>query len=308
MEAIAVVGPTASGKSEVALALAHQLDGEIVCCDSVQVYRGFDIGSAKPTAAERQSVAHHCLDVADWFEDFNAQQYAELALSQIRATRERGRTPIVCGGTGLYLRALRFGLAPLPPSHAATRAELAAAEDARPGALHAMLAEVDPDSARRIHPNNRHHLIRAVEIFRLTGQPPSRVRRAHNFEAARVNMRVFALHWPPARLKERIRARSERLLEQGLREEVERLLASGVAPGCRPMRSVGYREACAVALGEAPASGLCERIARSTTAYARRQRTWFRKEAQLEWLDCGAQRDAAAAILAQLQGPSAGCR
>jgi len=296
-QVLAIVGPTASGKSDVALALAGGDGGEIISCDSVQVYRGFTIGCAKPSDAEQAQTVHHLIDVVEWNEPFDAQLFRKMATLAIDGAGQRGRRPIVCGGTGLYLRALRWGLADTPPADPALRSKLAEREQASPGSLFQMLQEKDPASAQRIEPRNLVQIIRALEIGELTGEPASVVRGRHGFRTEQVPMRVVALEWPRDVLRERIVSRSRQMIEKGLLDEVRGLLRAGVAPDCRPMTSVGYREACAVVLGHAPEGGLAERIATSTWRYAKRQLTWLRKERDIEWVAVTGAEQAIAAVL-----------
>lgn len=281
-QTLAIVGPTASGKSSVAQAVARRTGAVIINCDSVQVYRGFEVGCAKATAAERREVEHQLLDMVDWHEDFDAQRYREAAMGVLAQARVAGRSVVVCGGTGLYLRALRWGLASLPGADPGLRDRLLAEERRTPGFLHASLLRVDPVSAAEIHPHNHVRTLRALEIEALTGQPASVWRRAHGFRDEQVSMRLVFLQWPVSLLRQRIVARTHRILETGLLEETERLLEEGVDPACRPMRSVGYLEAVKVTLGQASPEALATRIVQSTTAYARRQRTWFRRERDLD--------------------------
>jgi tRNA dimethylallyltransferase len=282
---IALAGPTASGKSSLALALCAAQGGELVSCDSVQVYRGFEIGCAKPTAAERARVPHHLLDVAAWDEPFDAQRYRELAVAALADVRARGRLPVLCGGTGLYLRTLRWGLVEVPPGSPALRAELYAEEERQPGAAWRRLSELDPESARSIERNNLVYVVRALEITLQSGEPASAVRARHGFEREVVPMRVVAVDWPAVVLRERIVTRVTAMLAAGLLDEVAGLLASGVRPECRPMRSLGYKECAEVVRNEAPRAGLEERIVSATVAYARRQRTWLRRERGVRWLE-----------------------
>jgi tRNA dimethylallyltransferase len=291
---LAVSGPTASGKTTVAVGIAERLGGEIVACDSVQVYRGFEIGSAKPTAQEKSRAPHHVIDVVDWNEAFDAARYRELAARAARDIRERGKQPILCGGTGLYLRALRFGLVDAPPADQTLRRRLMDEEAGDPGSLYRRLAEVDPDTARRTEPANTVHIVRALEIWEQTGRKPSAVRAGHGFAREEVPMRVVALRWPAEVLRERIAQRSAQMVHGGLLDEVSRLLDAGVSLDCRPMQAVGYREAVAVVVGNAPEAGLADRIAKSTRALARRQRTWLRRERGVEWLDAEGGLDAVA--------------
>ena len=282
---IAVVGPTASGKSHLAMAIAKSMGGEIVSCDSVQVYHGFEIGCAKPSSVDRATVPHHLLDVARWDEPFDAARYRELARAAVKDIVARGARPILCGGTGLYLRALRWGLMEVPTADEKLRAQLNAEAGRDLGALVARLRAVDPDSADSIDTRNPVRVIRALEIYELTGQPASVLRQAHGFKTEDLPMRVIVLRWPNDLLRQRIEERAQTMMREGFLEEVEGLLRIGVDPQARPMRSVGYKEAVAVVLGEAPRSGLVERVVQSTWAYARRQRTWFRGERDAEMVD-----------------------
>ncbi len=282
---LAIVGATASGKTALAIAVAERCAGEIVGCDSVQVYRGFDVGAAKPTAEEQARAPHHLVDVVDWDEPFDAARYVDLAEATIAQIVNRGGRPILCGGTGLYLRALRFGLVDVPPADPALRESLEQSEAAAPGSLFARLRAEDPQSAAVIDPHNRVQVIRALEILELTGEPASALRARHGFTRELVPMRVVLLLRGRDQLRERIATRSRAMLEAGLLDEVEALLAAGVTPDCRPLRSVGYREACAVVRGEESRQGLAERIAISTWHYAKRQLTWFRKERDVESLE-----------------------
>lgn len=283
--ALAIVGPTGSGKSTVALRLAEACGGEIVSCDSVQVYRDFVVGCAKPTLQERLRVPHHLLDLVDWHESFDAARYVKHARAALSDIEARGAIPIVCGGTGLYLRALRWGLVELPPRDPTTRARLEAEEREQPGVLYERLTVLDPETARRTEPHNLVHIIRALEIGELTGKPASVVREAHGFRDEEVPLEVVALRWPRDLLRRRIEARAAQMLTDGLLEEVQQLFAQGVSASCRPMRSVGYQETCDVVLGAAPRAGLEERIAVATWAYARRQVTWLRRERSVRWID-----------------------
>ena len=277
---IAIVGPTASGKSAAALKVAEARGGEIVSCDSVQVYRGLDVGTAKPTAAERARVPHHVIDVVAPDEPFSAARYAELADRAIAEVRARGREPIVCGGTGLYLRALRFGLFDAPPRDAALRERLYDEERARPGALHARLGAVDPESAARLQPRDLVRVVRALEVEALTGVPLSRHHAAHA-PVERHVMQVLVLD-PRAALDARIAARADAMLAAGLLDETRALVAryGGELPA---LASVGYRESVAHLAGRLTLAELAPAIVRATRRYARRQRTWFRKEPGARW-------------------------
>ena len=281
---LAVVGATASGKSSVALRLAERHGAEILSCDSVQVYRGFAIGCAKPTAEEQARVRHHLIDVVDWHQEFDAQRYCALAAEAIGAAHSSGRRMILCGGTGLYLRALRYGLIDAPERDVALRERLYAEEKARPGVLYERLQSVDPTTARRTEPKNLVHVVRALEIHATTGELPSALRAKHGFNEERVPMRVVAIDWPREILRERIAARVSSMIAHGLVDEVKGLLEQGVAEDCRPMRAVGYREVCEFLRGTLAREELPRRITQATWEYARRQYTWLRREKDVMWL------------------------
>lgn len=281
---VAIVGPTASGKSALAMDFCLQNGGEIISCDSVQVYRDFEIGCAKPTGDERRQVPHHLIDVADWSEEFDAQRYCRLALASVTSCYKRGRWPVFCGGTGLYLRALRFGLIDVPQVDPNLRHSLMDEELQTPGALYKRLQILDPASADVISPNNLVYIARALEIALQTGEQPSRLRAAHGFREEKLKMQVFAIDWPAAVLKERIGQRVKKMLQQGLIEEVQVLLKRGVSPTCRPMASIGYRQVCDVLLHGAPSEQLETQIVQQTWRYAKRQLTWLKRERGVSWI------------------------
>jgi tRNA dimethylallyltransferase len=286
---LCLVGPTASGKSALALRLAQQLGGEILSADSMQIYRGFDIGTGKPTATERELVPHHLLDVAAPLETWDAARWADEAARVIADVRGRGKVPIVCGGSFLWVRALVWGLADAPRGDDALRARHRswAEAEGRP-ALHARLAEVDPTSAARLAPNDFVRVSRALEVFELTGVPLSQVQAAHGFREQRYAVRLLGVARERSELDELIVTRVRGMLAAGLVSEVERLLADGFAEA-RAMGSVGYRQ-----VREAQAAGtvgdeaaLADAIVRATRVFARRQRTWLRDQ-PVEWLPADA--------------------
>ena len=270
------------------MALAQALDTDILSCDSVQVYRKFNIGSAKPTSQQQALVTHHLIDMVDWESRFDAEQYRREALNVLRRLKAEGKESVVLvGGTGLYLRLLRWGVIDVPASDIALREGLEAEEKVNPGSLWKRLHEVDPESAEKTAPENIRHLSRALEIYLSTGQTASEVRKAHGFAQEEVPMWVFELGWSPEMLRARIRARLEAMLKSGWIEEVKALLDEGISPNCTPMKAVGYRELCAFLEGRDSSDDLENRIFKSTWRYARRQRTWFRKERALEKLCVG---------------------
>ena len=270
---VVVAGPTGSGKSALAMALASELAGEIINCDSVQVYRGFDIGAAKVTAAERQRVPHHLLDVAEAHDSFDAALFATAAHAAKSEILARGALPLVVGGTGLYLRALLGqGWNSDLPQDPELRAKLATLSTSE---LHEQLQRLDAKRAAELHPNDRVRLLRAVELVTLLGKPLN--------EAGFTGITppdpaafVIVLEPPRAKLHERIAARTRLMLESGLIEEVRALIAAGVSPSCKPMQSIGYKQVCDYLAGQLGQAELAEAIMAATRQYAKRQCTWFR--------------------------------
>jgi tRNA dimethylallyltransferase len=298
---VAVVGPTASGKSALALRLARERSGEIVSCDSLQVYRGLDIGSAKPTGAERAEVAHHLVDVVDPDQPFSAAEYARLARAALGGIRARGRLAIVAGGTGLYLRALLRGLFEGPSRDPALRVRLEALAarfgDAR---LHRLLGRVDREAAARIAPSDRVRVVRALEVFRATGRPISEAQRRGGTPLE--GFRVLTVGLDPGRagLRRAVEARTRRMLDGALLGEVRGLLARGYSPGLRPLQAIGYRQAVAVVHGTLSREAAEREIVTETMRFAKRQMTWFRHQAVVAWF--AGEDEAAAAVGAWLDG------
>ena len=280
---LAIVGPTATGKTALAVETAERVGGEIVGADSVQVYRGFDVGSGKPSAAERSRAPHHLVDVLDPLDAADAASWADRAAAEVEAIRERGRVPIVCGGSFLWVKALVHGLAPTPAASAPIRARhRATVESLGRAALHAALRQVDPESADRLHPNDVVRVSRALEVHELTGRPMSAWHAEHAFGAARVEAQLVALACPTAELTARIESRAAHWLATGWIEEVESLLARGFG-AARAMGSVGYAQVRAALSGELPRADLLPAIVRATRVFARRQRTWLNRE-PVTWL------------------------
>jgi tRNA dimethylallyltransferase len=285
-EILTVVGPTASGKTELAIRLAERFGGEVIGADSVQVYRRFDLGSGKPTAEERARAPHHLIDVADPLDPLDAQRYADLAGRALADVRARGRVPIVCGGTFLWVRALVLGLAPAPPADPAIRARhhaLAAAEGR--AALHAELAKVDPESAARLSPNDLVRVSRALEIHELSGKPQSAWFAEHGFRESRHRARFLGVQRERDEIDRRIEARTLAWLEAGWVDEVRHLIAEGYGEA-RAMGSVGFRQVKEHLEGAIPEGELKAAIVRATRVFVRRQRTWIRDE-PVHWVKLG---------------------
>ena len=286
-ELLVVAGETASGKTAFALGLARNAPATIVGADSVQVYRGFDVGSGKPTKEELGDVPHALLDVAEPGEPFDAARFVAMADAEIARAREQGRTPIVCGGTFLWIKALVWGLAEAPSPPKALRDALNE-EAARLGspAMHARLQAIDPKTAARLHPNDALRIVRALEVHALTGRPLSALHEEHGFRSMRHRARIVAIRHARADLEKRIAARVESMLARGWIDEVRALVAKGYGE-TRPMQSVGYAEVKAFVDGAIPRDELAVRITRATKIFARRQRTWL-KSAPVEWIDAAA--------------------
>lgn len=281
---VVLAGPTAVGKTELAVELCRRFGAEVISADSVQVYRGLDIGSAKPTPAERAAAPHHLIDVAGPEEEFDAARFAALAEQALAGLRRRGRRALVAGGTGLYLRALLWGLAPLPRPEPGLRERLLAEwEELGGAALHARLAGLDPQAAGRIHPHDRQRVVRALEVCLATGRPLSQAQKEHGFRRARHPHLLVGLTRPREELHRRIDRRCRRMWEAGLVEEVRGLVAAGVPAGARSLGSLGYRQAAAFLAGEMSEEEALADMARATRAYAKRQLTWFRGMQGINW-------------------------
>ncbi len=280
---LVIAGPTASGKTAAALQLARMLGGELVGADSVQVYRGFDVGSAKPTSEELDGVPHHLIDVLDPDEKIDAMGFARLADTAVADVAARGRVPIVVGGTGLWLRALLRGLVDLPQPDPALRRRLEEqAEEFGSPALHRRLAGVDPTSAATIHPNDTLRIVRALEVWEQTGQPLGELRAEHALGAPRYAALFVVLQPTAEASRARIEARVDRMLAADWIGETRRLLERW-PPWARAFGSVGYKQIVAHLHGELSLPDTRDAIVKATRIYARRQRTWFNKEPGVDW-------------------------
>jgi tRNA dimethylallyltransferase len=275
---VAILGPTASGKSALGLALAERIAGEIVCCDSMQVYRGMDIGTGKPTAEEQRQCPHHLLDLVEPGEDFHAATWAQQARQVIDDIRARGHLPIIVGGTGLYFRALRGGLFEAPPSDPGIRARhKAEAEALGVPALHEKLKTIDPEAAGRILPGDLVRISRALEIFEQTGVPISELRKRAAEAPLPWPLHVIVLDYPMPELRARIHKRVDAMMAAGFLAEVDRLRSAGYG-STRALAALGYKQLSAHLAGTLSLEQAVLETKTATCAYARRQRTWFRRE------------------------------
>ena len=283
---LVVGGPTAVGKTACAVRLAERLSGEIVNADSMQVYRRMDAGTAKPTADERARAVFHVVDVVDPDYPFNAGDFVRLADEAIADIAARGRVPIVCGGTGMYVRALVRGLIEAPPVDRGRREELYAVEAERgAGALHAMLAEIDPDKAASIPPADLLRIVRALEVYEQTGETMSALHERHAASPPRYDAFTACLTMDRERLYARIDDRVDRMVAAGLVGEVRGLLTGGAARESNAMQGLGYRQLAAHLAGECSEGEAIERIKRDTRRFAKRQYTWFRNQPGVRWYD-----------------------
>ena len=285
---LVIVGPTASGKTRMAVELAKAHNGEVVSADSMQIYRRMDIGTAKPTAEEMDGVPHHMIDVADPEEDFSVARYVEMASACVDGILSRGKLPIVAGGTGLYVDSLLSGrtFAAFSPD-SSLRKELEAELAERGGeAMLAELSRVDPEAAARLHPNDHKRIVRALEVYRSTGRTISEHNRETRALPPRYEALTIGLNFQDrADLWARIDARVDAMVETGLVAEVEGLLDRGFREGVTAPQAIGYKEIVEALDGFISLDEAVERIKLATRRYAKRQRTWFRKDARIRWLD-----------------------
>ena len=283
---ICIAGPTASGKTALAVALAKELDGEVVSCDSMQIYRRMDIGTAKPTREEMEGIPHHMLDVAEPQEDFSVSRYCEMATPIVDDIVARGKIAIIAGGTGLYMDSLVRGNSFAPYPATGMRQKLEQQADAQGmDAMLRLLNTIDPDAARRLHPSDRKRIIRALEVYYETGETIT----AHNLKTQAVPPRYtpvwLGLDFEPRQaLYDRIDLRVDIMLRQGLVEEIRQLLASGIPAGCTAMQAIGYKEFVAALSGSGTIREAADQVRQASRHYAKRQLTWFRRNPNIHWL------------------------
>ena len=288
---VAILGPTATGKSALGIALARQFEGEVVSCDSTAVYRGFDIGTDKVPLSQQQGVPHHMVDVADPTEAYSAARYAREAAAVIRAVTARGRLPVLVGGTGLYYRALTRGFFPGPARDSVLRGRLDRIAARRgPESLHRWLRRVDPASAGRIQPRDQKRLVRALEVYCLTGRPLTEHCADTVSPLPEYAVQAFALQITADATTERVARRVDEQFARGLLDEVRALLASGIPESAHPFTGLVYRQALEHLRGVRDEAATRELIVRENRRYSRRQLIWFRKEPNLQWIHASGER------------------
>jgi len=283
---IVILGPTASGKSSLGISLAEKLDGEILVCDSTQVYRHFNIGTAKVPPGDQRGIPHHLVDLVEPNEVFTAGEFRTRALEALAGVTSRGKLPVLTAGTGLYLRALLEGLADAPTRSEELRERLQQ-KDSQHGHeyLYRMLARLDPESARRIAPRDTQKIIRALEMRLLTGKPVGEIHRRGRSALAGYSITKIGLNSPREGLHARINARTEAMLAAGWLDEVRSLIVSGIPADAKPFQFIGYSELRAHLEGRASLPEAIEQIQRATRQFSKRQITWFRREKDVHWLN-----------------------
>ncbi len=286
-ELLIVCGPTASGKTAVAVEICREIGGEVVSADSMQIYRGMDIGTAKPTEEEKRGVPHHLLDIIDPGETYSVAAYREKAVEAIEDIFARGKIPVVCGGTGLYIDALTrpMGFSAQGDESIRRRLEEIAEQGGGRDRLHDMLREVDPESADRLHVNDVRRVVRALEVHQLTGRTLTEQRSLDRAREGAYRGRHYGLSWPREALYHRIDRRVLEMVQAGLTNEVEALLKGGLGAGATAMQGIGYKEIARALTGECALDEAVSRIQQATRNYAKRQLTWFRRDERVKWIE-----------------------
>ena len=284
---ICIAGPTASGKTALAVELAKELNGEVVSCDSMQVYKRMDIGTAKPTEEEMQGIPHHMIDVAEPYEDFSVSRYCEMAAPIVDDIVTRGKTAVIAGGTGLYMDSLIRGntFAPFPSTGVREKLEAQADSEGMEEML-SRLSSIDPEAAARLHLSDRKRIIRALEVYLETGQTITEHNRKTQLIPPKYTPLWLGMDFADrAELYRRIDLRVDLMLEMGLISEIQGLLASGIPPKCTAMQAIGYKEFVNALYGEETVAQAAEEVKKSSRHYAKRQLTWFRRNPKLHWLN-----------------------
>jgi len=281
---VVLVGPTAGGKTGLALNLARSLGAEIISADAVAVYKGLNIGSAKPAPEEQRLVRHHLIDVVHPHQEFTAAKFVELARQAVTEITKRGGRVLVAGGTGLYVKAMLGGLFKAPAVNSELRQKLQAQARTDPRGLHLRLAQADPQAAARLNPRDSVRVIRALEIFLQTGRTMTQLQQEHGFRERPYQTLILGLKVSRKPLAERIEARTKAMFEQGLVEEVAGLLAQGIDPQAKPMQSIGYKQVVALIQGQISQEEAVRQTVSQTKKLAKRQMTWFRANPDVLWL------------------------
>ncbi len=291
---LVIVGPTAVGKTEIAIKVAQRLDGEIISADSMQIYRGMNIGTAKPTLEEQAGILHHMIDIVDPGEPFSVADYQKMAREKIKEVADRGRLPILAGGTGLYVRAVidPYNFIPANTDWDLRSRLRQQARELGLEALYNRLSEVDPVAAERIHPNDERRIIRALEVYQTTGQPLSFWEQQPDEQRPIYDLIMIGLHRPRPELYDRINRRVDLMLEHGLLEEAQNLLAQGLDEKFIANQAIGYKEFFAYLRGEESLAEATEKLKQGTRRYAKRQLTWFRADRRIHWVQVGENRTA----------------
>ncbi|MGI6357199.1 MAG: tRNA (adenosine(37)-N6)-dimethylallyltransferase MiaA [Bacillota bacterium] len=290
---LVIVGPTAVGKTELSLTLAKRLRGEIISADSMQVYQGMDIGTAKPSLEEQQAVPHHLIDVVKPGEPFSVADFQQLARQRISEITERGRLPILAGGTGLYVRAVidHYNFIPADTDWKLRERLRRQAQEAGLASLYRWLQSVDSVAAARIHPQDERRIVRALEVYQTTGQPLSFWEQQGKGHGERYDLQMFGLTRPRQQLYDRINRRVDLMVKQGLLEEAQRLLHQGLDENFIANQAIGYKELFTYLRGEEGLDDAVERLKQNTRRYAKRQLTWFRADQRIQWLDVSLYQD-----------------
>jgi len=285
---IVIGGPTASGKTAAAVRLCQKIGGEVVSSDSMQIYRGMDIGTAKPFPDEMGGIPHHLMSIADPGEKYSAAAYRELAIQAINGIYASGRKPVVCGGTGLYIDALTKPMSFADHTgNEALRAELTSLSETLVGKLklHNMLREIDPESADRLHINDVRRVIRAIEVYKMTGRTITEQAKLDSQREGDFDVIMFALSWPREVLYDRINRRVDDMMQLGLVDEVKHLLNNGLTKGSTAMQALGYKEIVQALDGEISMEDAVDAIKQGSRHYAKRQLTWFRRDERVHWIE-----------------------
>lgn len=300
---LVIVGPTAVGKTDIAIQLAHKLQGEVVSADSMQVYRGMDIGTAKPTPAEQEDIPHHLIDIVEPGEPFSVAEYQTMAREKITEIGQRGHLPILAGGTGLYVRAVidHYNFIPADTDWELRAKLRRQAAEAGLDALYQWLQEVDPVVAQRIHPNDERRIVRALEVYQTTGQPLSFWEQQVDDSQPLYDLLMVGLTRPREELYDRINQRVDLMVQAGLIDEARRLLQAGLKEDFIARQAIGYKELFAYLRGEETIDAALATLKRNTRRYAKRQLTWFRADKRVQWVQLDADTSSATACREILQ-------